>query len=173
MMLPVFSVVGVICDDHVSLSSSRNKWMDYRGLCFKLRDGFGLGGCFRLSPSPMKSLHTIVIKQTREYRSAKVDSTAGDTFLPLAQKVEEYVGRLGYSNAQTLGVVVQLLTVGKILLDFNDYTERLQPNHQEDLMKRAEALAAVEQHLSQIEPRTDSLSDDPYTQKIIVQSRKH
>jgi len=117
----------------------------------------------------MKSLHTIVIKQTRAYRSVRLESDAEDTFLPLAQKVEEYVQRLGYSSAHTLGVVVQLLTVGKIRLDFKDYSERLQLQRPEDLMMRVEAIALVEDHLAQFNPPTESLPDDGFTQKIIIQ----
>jgi hypothetical protein len=117
----------------------------------------------------MKSLHTIVIKQTRVYRSVRVESDAEDMFLPLADKVEEYVRRLGYSSAHTLGVVVQLLTVGKIRLDFKDYTERLQIKHPQDLMKRVEAINLVEHHLAQFDPPTELIPDDGFTQKIIIQ----
>ena len=49
-----------------------------------------------------------------------------ESSLSLAEKIDEYVVKLGYSSAHTLGVVVQLLTVGKIRLDFREYSERLQ-----------------------------------------------
>jgi hypothetical protein len=121
----------------------------------------------------MKSLDSIVIKQTRAYRSAKVESDPQDIFVPLTEKMEEYVRRLGYSSAHTLGVVVQLLTVGKIRLDFKDYTERLQLKSPQDLMTRGEAMVLVERHLSQFETHADLLPDDGFTQKIIIQPPRH
>lgn len=88
----------------------------------------------------MKSLATIIVKQTRVYRSLRGESEPEDVFLALSEKVEEYVTRLGYSSAHTLRVVVQLLTVGKIRLDFKDYSERLQLKLAQDVMQRPEAI---------------------------------
>ena len=118
----------------------------------------------------MKSLATIIIKQTRVYRSLRGESEPEDVFLALSEKVEEYVTRLGYSSAHTLGVVVQLLTVGKIRLDFKDYSERLQLKLAQDVMQRPEAIALVEDHLSRFEAPKDVWPDDGFTQKIIIQS---
>ena len=43
----------------------------------------------------------------------------------VADKIEELVLKVGYSNAQALSVVIQLLTNGKVRVDYRDYSQRL------------------------------------------------
>lgn len=65
------------------------------------------------------------------------------TSVSLAKKMEEYIFDPGCSSAHTLGVVVQLLTVGKIRLDFPEYSERLQLENVRDLLPSAEAMQST------------------------------
>jgi len=121
----------------------------------------------------MKPLTTIFIKQTRVYDSltdARRPEDGEEVFLPLSEKVEEYVKRLGYSSVHTLGVAVQLLSLGKIRLDFKDYSERLELNLAEDLMQRAEAIALVEEHLHRLAAPKEVWEDERFTQNIVVQT---
>ena len=93
--------------------------------------------------------------------------------ISLGEKMEEYLFKLGCSSAHTLGVVVQLLTVGKIRLDFREYSERLQLENVQDLLPRAEAMQLTEAFLSKMRegiPDSGDLLDA--TQKVIIQAPK-
>lgn len=87
----------------------------------------------------------------------------------VAEKIEEFVLKLGYSNAQALSVIVQLLTRGKVRVDFRDYSQRLQLVSQTDIMPRAEAVALFDAYLAEIENRDDSSAME-FTQKIMIQA---
>lgn len=97
------------------------------------------------------------------------------TFLSLAEKIEEYIFRLGFSNAYTSSIVGQLLSVGKIRVDFRDHAERLQLLSADDLMSKSEAVALSEDfisHLSQKSGHSPDPSNFEMTQRIIVQPPK-
>lgn len=83
----------------------------------------------------------------------------------LASKIDEYVLKIGHSNTHVMGVVVQLLTLGKVRLDFRDYSERLELLNPTETMSRPQAAAVFDSHMSSI--RKDDLSS--LTQKIIIQ----
>lgn len=83
----------------------------------------------------------------------------------LASKIDEYVLKIGHSNTHVMGVVVQLLTLGKVRLDFRDYSERLELLNPTEIMTRPEAAAVFDSHMSSI--RKDDVSS--LTQKIIIQ----
>jgi hypothetical protein len=91
----------------------------------------------------------------------------------LAEKIEEYIFKLGCSSSHTLGVIVQLLTVGKIRLDFREYSERLQLENEQDRLPRAEALQLTEAFLSKMREECP-VSGNPLdaTQKVIIQAPK-
>ena len=74
----------------------------------------------------------------------------------------------GYTNAQTLSVIVQLLTNGKVSVGFRDYSQRLQLVCPTDTMTRAQAAEVFDNHVGQINV-TDKLANG-FTQKIQIQS---
>lgn len=86
----------------------------------------------------------------------------------LAEKIEELVLKEGYTNAQTLSVIVQLLTNGKVSVGFRDYSQRLQLVCPTDTMTRAQAAEVFDNHVGQINV-TDKLANG-FTQKIQIQS---
>jgi len=90
-----------------------------------------------------------------------------DSRLTLAEKIEEYTLRLGQAPTYTLGVMVQILTVGKIRLEFSEYDERLELVRKSDLMTRVEAVELVEEFLANIGNQQSRV--DHITQRIIVQ----
>ena len=66
-----------------------------------------------------------------------------------------------------------MLTVGKIRLDFREYSERLQLENVQDLLPRAEAMQLTEAFLSKMRegiPDSGDLLDA--TQKVIIQAPK-
>jgi len=84
----------------------------------------------------------------------------------LASKIDEFTLKVGHSSTHVMSVVVQLLTLGKVRLDFRDYTERLELLNLSEIMSRTQAAAVFEQHLSASNKDEDvSLM----TQKIVIQ----
>ena len=65
-----------------------------------------------------------------------------------------------------MSLVVQLLTIGKVRLDFRDYTERLELLNLSEIMSRPQAAAVFDHHLA-----SGNKNDDVslLTQKIVIQ----
>lgn len=96
-----------------------------------------------------------------------------ESSLSLAEKIDEYVFKLGCSSAHTLGVIVQLLTVGKIRLEFREYNERLQLENPADMLPRPEAMQLTEAYLATMRlGAEDPMGGLDVTQKIIIQAPK-
>jgi hypothetical protein len=84
----------------------------------------------------------------------------------LASKIDEFILKVGHSSTHVMSVVVQLLTVGKVRLDFRDYTERLELLNASEIMTRTQAAAVFDHYLATANKEEDvSLM----TQKIVIQ----
>ena len=84
----------------------------------------------------------------------------------LASKIDEFILKVGHSSTHVMSVVVQLLTVGKVRLDFRDYTERLELLNPSEIMTRTQAAAVFDHYLATANKDEDiSLM----TQKIVIQ----
>lgn len=125
-----------------------------------------------MEPPQPKSAEDIEIKVTTksvDHGMGTMASTGGEpTFLPLARKIEDYVLRLGYSNTHVLGIVIRILTEGKVRVDFRDYSERLELADPESKTSRTEAVRIFDGLISRlvIDNDVDQLA---VTQKIVVQ----
>ncbi len=84
----------------------------------------------------------------------------------LATKIDEFILKVGHSNTNVMSLVVQLLTIGKVRLDFRDYTERLELLNLSDIMSRPQAAAVFDHHLASGN-KIDDVS--MMTQKIVIQ----
>lgn len=71
---------------------------------------------------------------------------------PLSAKLSDYVMRMGHSSAHLTGIAVQLLTKGKVLVDFEAHSERLELVDQGDLLDLIQAVKLLEDYLSQMAP---------------------
>ncbi|MFM8363951.1 MAG: hypothetical protein ACKOAS_02235 [Verrucomicrobiota bacterium] len=114
-----------------------------------------------------KSSKEIIIRNVSTLLEMGIREASTITDTSLASKIDEYVLKLGYSNAHVLGVLVQLLTLGKVRVDFRDYSERLQLLDPDDKMSRPEAVALFDDHMSAL--RGDDESNLNMTQKIVIQ----
>jgi len=84
----------------------------------------------------------------------------------LASKIDEFVLKVGNNSTHVMSVVVQLLTVGKVRLDFRDYTQRLELLNPSEIMSRPQAAAVFDHYLATANKDEDiSLM----TQKIVIQ----
>ncbi|MFZ4587874.1 MAG: hypothetical protein ACOYNG_02680 [Terrimicrobiaceae bacterium] len=124
-----------------------------------------------MNPPPSKSTKDIMVSETKTFLGGDAVKQPDPIIVPLADKIDEYVLKLGYSNAHVLGVLVQLLTLGKVRVDFRDYSERLQLLNLNDRMARTEAVELFDRHMLAM-----SRNDEPVslmaTQKIVVQAPK-
>ncbi len=74
--------------------------------------------------------------------------------------------RLGDSNSLCLNIVIQLLTRGKVRVDFRDSSERLQLISEQDTTSRAEAVLVFDQWIAENRIKSESPEQ---TQRIIIE----
>ena len=119
----------------------------------------------------LKPAASIILIETRTLHHGGATEKSAESFCSLADKIEELVLKIGYSNAQALSVVIQLLTVGKVRVDFRDYSQRLQLASKSDMMTRADAAEIFDTHLTQM--KVEPQSNTGFTQKITFQSPRN
>ncbi|MFZ9920148.1 MAG: hypothetical protein ACO3GO_02865 [Terrimicrobiaceae bacterium] len=112
-----------------------------------------------------KTAAAILIRETRTLHQTGVPEKTAPTPCALADKIEELLLKVGYTNAQAMGVTIQLLTSGKVRVDFRDYTQRLELASPSDIMTRTEAVDVFDSHLKFL--KADNHSADGFTQKIV------
>lgn len=122
--------------------------------------------------APLKSPNKIRLKQINYDNLTETPSDP--VMISLAEKIEDFVMRLGFSNGHTSSIVAQLMSVGKIRVDFRDHAERLQLTNPADLMSKPEAVAMCELFIEQLHKKTGhgELVNLEMTQRIIVQPPK-
>jgi hypothetical protein len=116
---------------------------------------------------PTKPATAIMLQETRTLHRAGGPEKCSPTTCVLADKIEELVLKVGYSNAQALSVIIQLLTDGKVRVDFRDYSQRLQVISPSDLTGRVEAMQIFDSHIASM--RVGATETDGFTQKITLQ----
>jgi hypothetical protein len=121
---------------------------------------------------PSKSLSEIKLKQTRTITEAGGNGETSRKIMPVSAKVDELIKKLGYSSAHTLGITTQLLTVGKIRVDFRDYHERLELMDMEDTLPMATAMTLAETYVASILTKDDGPIGVEPTQKVILEEPK-
>ena len=85
----------------------------------------------------------------------------------LADKIGEYLLRLGDANSLCLNIIIQLLTRGKVRVDFRDSSERLQLVDQTDSVSRSEAVSVFDQWIEENKFKGEMPAT---TQKIIIEA---
>jgi hypothetical protein len=89
---------------------------------------------------PKKPASKILIHVgVRKFSGAQIveewDSSHGPP-IKLSDKISDYIMRLGDSNSMCLNIVIQLLTRGKVRVDFRDTSERLELINQQELFAK-------------------------------------
>ena len=115
------------------------------------------------------SFETIEIAETRTPLNEAAEPVT--TRVTLANKLRDYIFLLGQTHTQTLGICVQILTVGKVRVEFRAYTERVSLIQKSDLMTRPEAIIASESFMSTL-IKDEGPANLDVTQRIIIQSPK-
>ena len=115
-----------------------------------------------------KPATAIMLEETRTLHLAQSSSEkTATTLCTLADKIEDLVLKVGYSNAQAMSVIIQILTVGKVRVDFRDYSQRLQLRSPKEIMSRTEAVEVFDAHLALL--KSTDFSSEGFTQKIMFQ----
>ena len=119
--------------------------------------------------SPSKTALEITIVETRSFIQDGVQQSSEVREISLEAIIDEFLLKLGQSNAHVLGVVIQLLTRSKVRVDFRDYTLRLELVAGESAMERAQAVAVFDDYIKRHKNPDGDRSAD-VTQKIMVQA---
>jgi len=119
-----------------------------------------------------KTSHNIVVSEKKTTLTSPIGEVISELQVPLSTKINEYILKLGYSNAHVLGILVQLLTNGKVRVDFRDYAERLSLSPDNDRMTRGEAVELFDEHLKTMNSESGTTGESNVTQKIVVQMPK-
>lgn len=121
-------------------------------------------------PYPKKTDEIQVI-ETRQYiELGRGPSDTEERRLTLKQKVDEYLLKLGYSNAHVLGIVVQLMTRGKLRVEFRHYFERIALADVQDRISRAQAVTLFDDYVESIGKKNTSPLGMDVTHRIVVQA---
>ena len=119
--------------------------------------------------SPSKTALEIHIVETRSFIQDGVQQSSEVREISLEAIIDEFLLKLGQSNAHVLGVVIQLLTRSKVRVDFRDYTLRLELAAGESPMERSQAVAVFDDYIKRHKNPDGDRSAD-VTQKIMVQA---
>jgi hypothetical protein len=122
-----------------------------------------------MKTSPSKTALEITIVETRSFIQDGVQQSSEVREISLEAIIDEFLLKLGQSNAHVLGVVIQLLTRSKVRVDFRDYTLRLELAAGESPMERAQAVAVFDDYIKRHKNPDGDRSAD-VTQKIMVQA---
>jgi hypothetical protein len=117
-------------------------------------------------------LGEIRLLEVRVPTSASNEMEPAETHRTVLEKVEEYLIAQECSTAHTQGILLQLLTVGKVRADFRDFSERLQLLSKEQRISREQAILALEEAFDSVLRHRSVESDADLTQKIIIQPPK-
>ena len=91
------------------------------------------------------------------------------TPITLADKISEYILRIGDANAFCLNIVIQLLTKGKVRVDFRDSSERVELVNEKDIVSRVEAVLVFDHWVAE-----NQIKSEPpdATQRILMEPPK-
>lgn len=119
------------------------------------------------TPLPKTALEIAVVETlSRTQDGVLVSSETREVMLEAV--IEDFQLKLGQTNAHVLGVVIQLLTRGKVRVDFRDYALRLELGEGEVIIQRAQAVAVFDDFIKR--QKNDGMASSEVTQKIMVQA---
>ena len=119
-----------------------------------------------------KTPNDIRVKVTRYAAAGSPAASAPpiDEKLTLAQKLDDYVLQLGCSNAHLMSVMIQLLSNGKVRVEFRNYSERIMLESLDDRMSRSHVVALIDEYINKLREKESSGSSST-TQMIVVQPK--
>ncbi len=119
-----------------------------------------------------KSFRDIFIREKKTTLNSVPRDVISISEMSLSDKIDEYILKLGYSNAHVLVFLMQLLVEGKVSVDFRAYSERLELLDSSDEMNRAEVAALFDEHMHASDVARDGGGISGPTQRILIQMPK-
>ena len=119
-----------------------------------------------------KSFRDIFIREKKTTLNSVPREVISISEMSLSDKIDEYILKLGYSNAHVLVFLMQLLVEGKVSVDFRAYSERLELLDSSDEMNRAEVAALFDEHMHASDVARDGGGISGPTQRILIQMPK-
>ena len=87
----------------------------------------------------------------------------------LAELISRYLIRLGFDSAFTSGIIVQLLTKGKVRVDFSKVAERLEMINRDDCLTAPQAMALFQDYVAGMQ-NEEGEGQKGKTIRIVVQN---
>ena len=123
-----------------------------------------------MSEAYPKSPQQIKIRVTnRDIDAGMAGEVQMEETTSLAELISRYLIRLGFDSAFTSGIIVQLLTKGKVRVDFRLVAERLELVKRDDCMTAPQAMALFEDYVTSMRSEED-LTQKGKTIRIVVQN---
>ena len=123
-----------------------------------------------MSEAHPKTPQQIMIRVTdRDIEGGMASAVQARENESLAELISRYLIRLGLDSAFTSGVIVQLLTKGKVRVDFSKVVERLELINRNDCLTAPQAMALFEDYVTSMRSEED-LTQKGKTIRIVVQN---
>ncbi len=91
--------------------------------------------------------------------------------VPLNEKLNDYLIRLGYTSAHVTGIVSELLVRGKVRVDFRNYVERIELVNPKDVISSVQSVSLLNDYVAELS-KNQIVEAPKVTQNIIVQPLK-
>ena len=120
------------------------------------------------SPAQKTAQQITILLSDRDIEGGIARSTHAKEELTLAEIISRYLTRMGFESALASSIIVQLLTSGKVRVDFSTIVQRLQLKDMDDRMKAPEAMALFDNYAASLRT-SDDVSGKGKTMRIMVQ----
>jgi hypothetical protein len=107
----------------------------------------------------------------REIEDGMISGIRTEAGIPLSEKLNDYLVRLGYTSAHVTGIISQLLTQGKVRVDFRNHVERLELADLNDRLSSLQAVSLLNDYVLELN-KGQTPNSNKLTQNIIVQPLK-
>lgn len=121
-------------------------------------------------PYPKKPNQIMVRSIVREVVDGMTGHVTNQVETTLSQKLSDFLIRLGYDSSHILGITVQLMTNGKVQVDFQNSTERIELIHTSDRTSSAEGISMFDDFLISMKTANE-IEAKGKTMRIIIQPR--
>lgn len=118
-------------------------------------------------PLPRKALDIAVVQTRMSVQDGVLVSSETKELL-LEAVIQDFQLQLGQTSAHVLGIVIQLLTRGKVRVDFRDYAVRFELGEGQSVMERTQAVSIFDDYVKR--QKSDGMAASDVTQKIMVQA---
>lgn len=138
----------------------------------QIRPSLSMNASYPKQPAAIRIL--ITNRATNDGLLSEIKTVAE---VPLNVKLNDYIVRLGYSSTNLAGFVIELFTKGKVCLDFEYFTERIELIDAADMLSGSQAMALLadfiaETERAKIDPDPDKPKSNFITQNIVIKQHK-